>query len=66
MIIYLLAFFFLAKNIYVEFLIKKINSLSPQNQKENQTNIKIQYIIFLLSDSALLCQDWQSTVQAKW
>ena len=66
MIIYLLAFVFLAKNIYVEFLIKKINSLSPQNQKENQTNIKIQYIIFLLSDSDLLCQDWQSTVQAKW
>ena len=66
MIIYLLTFVFLAKNIYVEFLIKKINSLSPQNQKENQTNIKIQYIIFLLSDSALLCQDWQSTVQAKW
>ena len=66
MIIYLLAFVFLVKNIYVEFLIKKINSLSPQNQKENQTNIKIQYIIFLLSDSALLCQDWQSTVQAKW
>ena len=66
MIIYLLAFVFLAKNIYVEFLIKKINSLSPQNQKENQTNIKIQYIIFLLSDSALLCQDWQGTVQAKW
>ena len=66
MIIYLLAFVFLAKNIYVEFLIKKINSLSPQNQKENQTNIKIQYIIFLLSDSALLCQDWQGTAQAEW
>ena len=66
MIIYLLAFVFLAKNIYVEFLIKKINSLSPQNHKENQTNIKIQYIIFLLSDSDLLCQDWQGTVQAKW
>ena len=66
MIIYLLAFVFIAKNIYVEFLIKKINSLSPQNQKENQTNIKIQYIIFLLSDSDLLCQDWQGTAQAKW
>ena len=66
MIIYLLAFVFLVKNIYVEFLIKKINSLSPQNQKENQTNIKIQYIIFLLSDSDLLCQDWQGTAQAKW
>ena len=57
MVIYLFTIVFLAKNIYVEFLIKKINSLSPQNQKENQTNIKIQYIIFLLSDSALLCQD---------
>ena len=65
MVIYLFTIVFLAKNIYVEFLIKKINSLSPQNQKENQTNIKIQYIIFLLSDSALLCQDWHSTVQAK-
>ncbi len=61
MIIYLLDFVFLAKNIYVEFLIKNKNSLSSLNQKENQINIKIEDTIFLLSDAALLCQNRQGT-----
>ena len=61
MVIYLLAIVFLSKKICVEFLIKNKNSISSQNQRENQIYIKIEDTIFLLSDSALLCQDWQGT-----
>ena len=57
MVIYLLAIVFLSKRICVEFLIKNKNSISSQNQRENQIYIKIEDTIFLLSDSALLCQD---------
>ena len=66
MVIYLLAIVFLSKKICVEFLIKNKNSISSQNQRENQIYIKIEDTIFLLSDSALLCQDWQGTASAKW
>ena len=61
MVIYLLAIVFLSKKICVEFLIKNKNSISSQNQRENQIYIKTEDTIFLLSDSALLCQDWQGT-----